>query len=328
MKQPTEQLKKKSIHFLKIAIPLFLGFFLIWYSYNKFTPEQLLDIKIHFKEANYGFVALSIFFGVLSNISRAIRWGYMFQPIGYKLKFSNKIMSVYITYLMNLFIPRSGEISRALVINKYENVPFEKAFGTIISERAIDFIILLAFIGATVILQFPLISTLFENEKVDLQNLYILASVAVPLLFLVIYILKKSTSTFSQKIKSFLLGLLEGVTSVFKMKKKWAFLGHTLFIWIMYLCMFYVMIFALPETSGISLTATLTAFVVGSLTIVFTNGGFGAYPLFIAALLLHFGVPETAGTAFGWLVWTSQTLIIIILGGLSFLLLPVLNKEK
>lgn len=328
MKQPTEQLKKKSIHFLKIAIPLFLGFFLIWYSYNKFTPEQLLDIKIHLKEANYGFVALSIFFGVLSNISRAIRWGYMFQPIGYKLKFSNKIMSVYITYLMNLFIPRSGEISRALVINKYENVPFEKAFGTIISERAIDFIILLAFIGATVILQFPLISTLFENEKVDLQNLYILAAVAVPLLFLGIYILKKSTSTFSQKIKSFLLGLLEGVTSVFKMKKKWAFLGHTFFIWIMYLCMFYVMIFALPETSGISLTATLTAFVVGSLTIVFTNGGFGAYPLFIAALLLHFGVPETAGTAFGWLVWTSQTLIIIILGGLSFLLLPVLNKTK
>ncbi len=92
--------------------------------------------------------------------------------------------------------------------------------------------------------------------------------------------------------------------------------------------MFYVMIFALPETSGISIPAILTAFVVGSLTIAFTNGGFGSYPFFTAALLLLFDVPETAGTAFGWLVWTSQTVAVIILGGLSFLLLPALNKAK
>jgi uncharacterized protein (TIRG00374 family) len=322
------ELKRKTINFLKVALPLLLGVFLIWYSYSKFSPEQLQDIKAHFKEANYGFVALSIFFGVLSNISRAIRWGYMFQPIGYKLRFSNKIMAVYITYLMNLFIPRSGELSRALVVSKYENVPFEKAFGTIISERAFDFIILLFFIGTTISLQFPLISGFIQDENVDLFKLYILIGIAVPIVFLVFYFLKKSNSTLSEKIKSFLKGLLQGILAIFKMKRKWAFIGHTLFIWLMYICMFYVMIYALPETSDISITAILTAFVVGSLTIAFTNGGFGSYPFFIAALLLLFNVPETAGTAFGWLVWTSQTAMVIILGGLSFLLLPVLNKAK
>ncbi|MCR9181925.1 MAG: flippase-like domain-containing protein [Flavobacteriaceae bacterium] len=321
-------MKKKIIHFLKIALPLLLGIFLIWYSYNKFSPEQLQDIRTHFQQANYGYVALSILFGILSNISRAIRWGYLFEPMGYKLKFSNKILAVYITYLMNLFIPRSGEISRALVVNKYENVPFDKAFGTIISERAFDFFILLIFIGVTISLQFPLISGFFQDENFDLFQVYVAIGVAVPVLFLAFYFLKKSNSTLSQKIKTFISGLKEGVLSIFKMKQKWAFLGHTLFIWLMYICMFYVMIFALPETSGISIPAILTAFVVGSLTIAFTNGGFGSYPFFTAALLLLFDVPETAGTAFGWLVWTSQTVAVIILGGLSFLLLPVLNKAK
>lgn len=320
--------KKKTINFLKIALPLLLGVFLIGYSYNKFSPKELQEIKTHFAQANYGFVALSVLFGVLSNLSRAIRWGYMFEPIGYKLRFSNRIMAVYITYLMNLFIPRSGELSRALVVNKYEEVPFEKAFGTIISERAFDFIILLFFIAAAISLQFPLISEFFQNENVDLFKLYVFIGAAVPIVFLAFYFLKKSKSALSKKIKNFLKGLIEGILAIFKMKKKWAFIVHTLFIWLMYVCMFYVMIFALPETSNISITAVLTTFVVGSLTIAFTNGGFGSYPFFTAALLLLFDVPETAGTAFGWLVWTTQTVMVVILGVLSFILLPLLNKEK
>lgn len=312
---------------MKIALPLLLGVFLIWYSYNKFTPEQLQEIKNQFKKANYGFVALSVFFGILSNLSRAYRWNYMLAPLGYKPKFSNNIMAIYITYLMNLFIPRSGEISRALVVNKYENVPFDKAFGTIISERVADFIILLLFITTTLILQYQLIVD-YLFESIDLFKIYILIGIAVPIVFLFFYFLKKSTSPLSLKIKAFLMGLKEGVLSIFKMDKKWAFIGHTIFIWLMYVLMFYLMIFALEETSHISITAIITAFVVGSITIAFTNGGFGSYPFFIAGILLLFGVPETSGTTFGWLVWTSQTVMVIVLGGLSFLLLPVLNKAK
>ncbi len=320
-------MKKKFIQFLKIALPLFLGVFLIWYSYTKFTPFQLEEIKNHFRNANYSFVALSVVFGVLSNLSRAYRWNFMLAPLGYKPKFKNNVMAIYITYLMNLFIPRSGEVSRALVINKYEDVPFDKAFGTIISERVADFVILLTLIAITLFLQFNLL-TGYLSENINPTKVYIGIAIILILAAIMFLYLKNSHSGLSIKIKEFLSGLKEGILSIFKMKQKGAFIFHTLFIWVMYLAMFYTMVFALEETSTISLAAVITAFVVGSITIAFTNGGFGSFPFFIAGVLLLFNVPETAGTAFGWLVWSSQTIMVILLGGLSFLLLPVLNKGK
>jgi uncharacterized protein (TIRG00374 family) len=320
-------LKKKTIQFLKIALPLFLGVFLIWYSYTNFTPDQLEEIKNHFRNANYGFVALSVIFGILSNLSRAYRWNFMLAPLGYKPKFKNNVMAVYITYLMNLFIPRSGEVSRALVINKYEDVPFDKAFGTIISERVADFVILLTLIAITLFLQFNLL-TGYLSENINPLKVYIVVAVLIVLAGILFLYLKKSQSRLSIKIRKFLSGLKEGILSIFKMKQKGAFIFHTLFIWVMYLAMFYTMVFALEETSTISLAPVITSFVVGSLTIAFTNGGFGSFPFFIAGVLLLFNVPETAGTAFGWLVWSSQTIVVILFGGLSFLLLPILNKGK
>ena len=308
-------------------MPLFLGVFLIGYSYHKFTPEQLSEIKTYFQEANYGYVVASLIFGVLSNLSRAYRWNYLLQPLGYKTRFANNVMAVYITYLMNLFIPRSGEVSRAVVIDKYENVPFEKAFGTIISERVADFIILVSLVVTALILQYSIISQ-YLIESITVSKFYTIIAILIPLAIIGLLFLKFSKSLFAQKIKSFLTGLKEGVFSIGSMKRKWAFIVHTLFIWLMYVAMFYVMIFALEETANMSPTAVLCAFVVGGLTITFTNGGFGSYPFFIAGILLLFGVPETAGTAFGWLVWSSQTAAIIVLGGLSFLLLPVFNKPK
>ncbi len=320
-------MKKKTIQFLKIALPLFLGVFLIWYSYTNFTPDQLEEIKNHFRNANYGFVALSVIFGILSNLSRAYRWNFMLAPLGYKPKFKNNVMAVYITYLMNLFIPRSGEVSRALVINKYEDVPFDKAFGTIISERVADFVILLTLIAITLFLQFNLL-TGYLSENINPLKVYIVVAVLIVLAGILFLYLKKSQSRLSIKIRKFLSGLKEGILSIFKMKQKGAFIFHTLFIWVMYLAMFYTMVFALEETSTISLAPVITSFVVGSLTIAFTNGGFGSFPFFIAGVLLLFNVPETAGTAFGWLVWSSQTIVVILFGGLSFLLLPILNKGK
>ncbi|PKP26059.1 MAG: TIGR00374 family protein [Bacteroidetes bacterium HGW-Bacteroidetes-2] len=329
MKKQTfsNKLKKKTIQFLKIALPLFLGVFLIWYSYNKFTPEQLQEIKNYFKDANYGYVALSILFGTLSNLSRAYRWNFMLAPLGYKPKFKNNVMAVYITYLMNLFIPRSGEVSRALVIHKYENVPFDKAFGTIISERIADFVILLMLIGITLSLQFSLLTN-FLMEKVDPSKIHLGMVLLLILASIMFVYLKKSNSAISKKINIFLFGLKVGILSIFKMKQKGAFIFHTLFIWIMYLLMYYVVVFALEDTASITFGAIITSFVVGSMTIAFTNGGFGSYPFFIAGILVLFGIPETAGTAFGWIMWTSQTAMIILFGGLSFLLLPVLNKAK
>ena len=130
------------------------------------------------------------------------------------------------------------------------------------------------------------------------------------------------------KLKEKFSGLTEGMTSILKMKNKWWFLFHSFFIWFSYLLMFYVTIFALKETSEIGFGAVIIGFVFGSLAIGFTNSGFGAYPLLVAEIFMLYGIPDTAGTAFGWLVWTSQTILMLFLGGLSFIFLPVLNRNK
>ena len=143
-----------------------------------------------------------------------------------------------------------------------------------------------------------------------------------------LYLIYTSERKFFIKVKTFLNGIKEGVFSVLKIRHRWIFLVHTLFIWAMYFLMFYIPFFALPETTNISLPNVLTAFVIGSFAMTFTNAGFGAYPFFIAEVLFLFGVPTPIGTAFGWLVWTSQFAITLLLGGGAFALLPWLKENN
>lgn len=319
--------KRSLFKILQIILPLFLGLFLIVYSYNKFTPEQLLEIKTHFRQADYRFVLVSLFFGIASNLSRARRWNLLIHAMHYRPRYHNSVMAVYITYLMNLFIPRSGEISRALVLSKYEDIPFDKVMGTVITERLIDALVLLGLILLTLFFQFPLLSEYFSTE-INLSAIYPWLLILGIVGLIALYFIFIANSVLSKKIRHFLRGLKEGIFSIFYMKKKWAFIGHTLFIWGMYVAMYYVMIFALEQTSQISVAGLLCSFVAGGITITLTNSGFGSYPFVIAGILLLFNIPETTGTAFGWLVWSAQTLSVIVLGGLSFLLLPVFNKTK
>jgi uncharacterized protein (TIRG00374 family) len=320
-------MSKSLITFLKIAIPLGLGIFLIYYSYSKFTPQQLEEISIYFKKANYTFVILSVLFSLLSHISRAYRWNFMLEPLGFKPKLPNNFMAVYVAYIMNIFIPKSGEVSRAVIINKYEDVPFDKAFGTIISERVIDLLFLFGFTAIALMLQYEKLSS-YLLSVMPLSTVYKIAGVLLVLLILVLLILKFSKSTFVKKILQFFSGLKDGVLSVLKMKKKIPFIIHSFIIWGLYLLSFYTATFALNATSDISFSTLIITFVVGSFSFAFTNSGFGTYPFFVAGILAIFSIPETVGTAFGWIVWTSSIASIVFFGGLSLLILPFYNKEK
>ncbi|MFK8303214.1 lysylphosphatidylglycerol synthase transmembrane domain-containing protein [Capnocytophaga stomatis] len=312
---------------VKTLVPLLLGVFLCWYAYSQFTEKQLVEIKMKFMDANYFYIGLSIFLGFLSHISRAIRWQLLISPLGYRAKTANRIMAVFIGYLVNITIPRSGEISRALVINRYDNVPFDKSFGTIISERVIDMILLLSFTLSAFLIQFDLISD-FLLSRVPFKKLIIIGGIGLILGGGFLWWLYKSKNSLADKISNFLLGLKEGIFSIVKLKQRKSFILHTFFIWGMYFLMFYVPFFALPETSDVELSTVLTAFVVGSFAIAFTNGGFGSYPFFIAEILLLFGIQLVTGTAFGWIVWVSQFFMTLFFGGISFILLPLLNRKR
>jgi uncharacterized protein (TIRG00374 family) len=308
---------------LKVILPLVLGGFLVWYSLSKVSIETLLQ---YFKDANYWWIALGLFFGILSHLSRAYRWKFLLEPLGYKPDFKNSIMAVLVAYLVNYTVPRAGEVSRAAVMTNYEGIPFEKGFGTIVAERMADLIMMLSIISITLFVQFDFIYELLTKNFNPIKIGAILIVLIIGFLILTRYV-KKATSGFGLKIKTFVFGLIEGVTSIFKMKNKWNFIFHTVFIWLMYVLMFWATIPAI-EGLNVPFGGVLIGFIAGGFSVAATNGGIGLYPVAVAGALALFGIAEEPATAFGWIMWTAQTTMIIVFGGLAFLFLPIYNKNK
>lgn len=305
-------------------IPLLLGVVLVWYSLSQISISKLVQ---YFKDADYFWIILGVSFGVLSHLSRAYRWLYMAEPLGYKPKLANSFMAVYSAYLINLTIPRAGEVARASILTNYENIPFEKGFGTIVAERVADTIMLFLIIGLAFVLEFEFIYAFFAS-KFNASTLIIGAVVLIAIAVLLYVFIVRSGSEIALKIKEFIGGLVEGALSIFKMKKKWAFIFHTIFIWVMYLAMFYITTFALPELENMPLAAILIGFILGSFSIAATNGGIGSFPEAIVIAFALFNIAEDPSRAFGWIMWSTQTLVIIILGGISLIYLPIYNRKK
>ncbi len=250
----------------------------------------------------------------------------MLEPLGFKPKFVNSVLAVLVGYLVNLALPRAGEISRATVMANYEKIPFEKGFGTIVAERIADLIMMLTIVAITLFVQFDFIYDLL-TKNFDPSKIIIGLAVLVIGFLIFRSFVKKATSGFLLKIKTFVSGLIEGVTSIFKMKNKWAFIFHTVFIWVMYVAMFWATI---PAISGLEVPfgGILIGFIAGGFSIAATNGGIGLYPVAVAGALALFNIAAEPATAFGWIMWTAQTAMIVIFGGLAFLFLPIYNKDK
>lgn len=311
-----------------MILPLGIGIFFIYLSYNNTTPEDRENIFLHIKNAEYRFVLLSAVFGALSHISRAYRWKFLLAPLGYRPRLINSVLAVLIGYVSNLGIPRSGELFRATVMDRFENIPFQKGFGTVIAERLVDLVILLCFISLAMILQFDLIWDILAKKSINpVQIIIIIVSVVVVFLVLRKFI-NRSNNPILNKIRLFFAGLWEGIISLKKMEHKWAFIGHTLFIWLMYLAMFYIIKFSIPETASLGLESLIAAFVVGALAISATNGGVGIYPFSVSLVLIAYGISKESSLAFGWIMWTSQTVMVVLFGSLAFFALPLVNRSK
>lgn len=320
----TVQIKKT----LKTILPIALGVFLVWYWYNSTSETDREQIVHHIKEVDLFWVGISILIGIFSHISRAIRWSYLLAPLGYKPKFSNNILIILMAYLVNLVPPRAGEFLRATALTTYEDVPFEKGFGTIVTERVIDVIMLLFIVTITLFLQTDIILQFLNERGFNFNLLFILFGLGLIGLVLFMVFIKKSNHKIALKIKGFVKGLLDGIFSIFKMKNKWAFVFHTFFIWGCYIAMLWVIKFTVPETMTLTLSQLMVAFVAGAFAMATTNGGVGLYPIAVSKALAIFGISTVSGDAFGWIMWIAQTLMVVVFGAISFLLLPLLNRNK
>ena len=318
---------KPLISALRNLIPLGIGVFLIFYSLSSITSDQRLQIWSTVQQAHLLPILISVVFGIMSHLSRAYRWKYLLNPLGYHPKLKNLIGSVLVNYLSNLGIPRSGEVLRVTAIYTYEKIPFSKAVGTVISERVIDLLIMLLLVFSAIYVGGDWVKAELSESFGQLMSINIIIVLVVAIIVFALLI-NSDRFPFMAHIKNFFINIYQGILSIGSVSNAYAFWAHTIFIWLMYIMMFWVIQFSLPLSATLGLDVILVGFVAGGLSITVTNGGIGLYPLAVATVLNHYGMSYEIALAYGWIAWSSQTIMILIFGGLSFAFLPVINRKK
>lgn len=301
-----------------------MGVFLVWYQLSKMTLTERDAMWEAILTVNPVWIIISVFCGILSHSSRAYRWKFLLEPLGYKPKFTTSFIAIMTGYFANTFVIRSGEVLRAVALSKTDDIPFEKTFGTIVAERIADLVVLLLIMITAVLLQSTALITYFK-ENANPTQFIIVITVGIIIGIIGLRLLKRSSHPIIKKIRKFGIGLLDGIKSIFHMKHNAAFIFHTLFIWGMYVGMFWIMKFSVTGTTEAPLGVILAAFVVGGFSMSATNAGMGLYPIAMAAIFSFFNFED--GATFGWLLWGSQTIFNILIGGICSLLLVFYKKR-
>ncbi len=329
-------------NFIRFTVFLGIGIFFIWIFLRNLSAEQKQEIILSMGNANYWWIAMAIPLGILSHYIRAIRWKMLIETMDYNPKNSNMFYAVMIGYFANLALPRLGEVSRCSVLTKYENVPFQKSFGTVITERVLDMMVFLLLFLLNLALQAERLSGYIDENiykplqaklhlSYNLSGAFTIIILAFALLFGILFLVfrKKITShKLYNKIINMAKGFVEGMKSLLKVRNLWLFFFYTASIWSLYLLMAYVVFFSIPDSSGLGLDAGLAVLVFGSIGIMVVQGGIGIYPAIVAETLVLYGVSSVQGYALGWLIWTSQNITIILVGIISLILLPIVNNRK
>ena len=268
--------------------------------------------------------------GTLSHWFRAVRWKLMLDPLSIHPKTSNTFFAVMIGYMTNLVLPRAGEVAKCTVLARYENVPADKMIGTIVAERAFDVFCLGIITLVTFFLEADVITSLMGSlsgsggQSKGTFYIVLVALMLVGILALVIiYRNFKHTA-----IGKFIMGLMEGVLSIFKLKKRGQFILFTFLIWGMYWFQIVLGFWSLPFTEQLSPNVAFVILFVGSIGVIATPGGIGAYPALVATALSLYNIDaSTQGQAFGWVSWVVQVAVVLILGAISLILLPIINRK-
>lgn len=282
------------------------------------------------KEANYIYIIPVVFLSISAHYSRALRWKMLIDPLGYPTKAFSGFRSIMIGYYFNTIVPRMGEVSRCVALNRIDKVPVSASLGTVITERIFDLMSLGAVVGLTVLLEFDLVGDLIIDlfsDKVkgaggllSWKVLLVLVGLAV-LAYLGILILKKVG--LYAKIMKLLAEFKNGVISVRKLKNPLAFIGHTVFIWTSYFAMCYLSFFTLPETSDLGLGAGLVVFTLSTIGFIApVPGGVGTYQyMFTMALSLYF-IDDLAGKAVAMIAFLVNTVLNLVVGAIALFFSP------
>ena len=333
-------MKKSFLTILQYLFFVGLGLLFVWLSVKDINEAQWLQIKDAIRRARHWVVVPVIFMLLLSHYSRAVRWKILMEPLGYNPATFNVFAAVMIGYLVNTGVPRLGEVVKCTLLSRYERVRADRLVGTIVMERAVDVVCLLIVFILAIIFQGHVIGDyVYESfgkffadrsGHTSLRKLSITLG-AIAAFIVVLYVLLKRFGHIDAfaKIKNVLKGILHGLGSIKYIKHKGWFLFHTLLIWVLYLLSTTAGIYALRETAHLGFGGGLTTLGIGSIGMIISPGGIGAYALLVAKLMKLYGLDEdTIGAALGWLLWSVQTLIILGAGVIFFGLFSHYNKKR
>lgn len=328
---------------LKFILPFALGIYLLWHFYTAMDEPTKEVFFRAVREADYFWIILSLIIGLGSHMARAQRWKYLLEPMDLHPKFSHRYHALMVGYLVNLVIPRAGEATRAGLLYTTDKIPFSKSFGTIIGERVFDLIMLGVIILLALALSFDDIVALKgliaqPAEGTDgsgIQWGWIILGVFL-LGIIVFIIVWLKVEKFRMKFRVFFREVMTGVFAIFRSKKPFWFIFYTLLIWVLYLVFFGICFLAFEETASFPFGGILVGFIAGTFGIMFTNGGIGAYPYLVGIVVTfyigdYFDTKEAAegmGKALGMIIWSSQTLGMIVLGLFSLIFLPRNHKKQ
>lgn len=327
---------------IKVVLPLLIGVYLLWHFYSAMDENTKEVFFKAIKEADYFWIIISLVLGFFSHVVRAYRWKYTLEPMGHTPKFWHRYHALMIGYIVNLLIPRAGEATRAALLYRTDRISFSSSFGTIIAERVFDILMLGLVLLVAIFLSYDDLITLKDiiiDGSSDKEGsnwfLRIFMSVVVggTLLFLILW---WKVATFRNKFKNFMRDVIKGVFSIFKSKNPGKFIFYTLLIWALYMTFFGICFYSFEETSSFPMRGILIGYIAGTLGIMFTNGGVGAYPYLVGVVVTFYmgGQFDTAeesegiGKALGMIIWLSQTAGMIILGLISLVLLPRNYKKE
>ncbi len=327
-------MKKKLFSILQYILFLGLGFALLWLVFRKI---DLLSVWEEIKNAEYLWIFLALVAAIFSHIFRALRWNLLINNLGYKTRLSTTFYAVMFGYLANTAVPRAGEIGRCGILAKREKIPFDSLFGSVISERIFDLVVLLVLIFLTIIFQLKLVGsfvektllnpleTLFNNNG---NNMIILGGIVIVSIFALFFLYKKfngllKKSSLFMKFHGFAKGLFEGIKTIFLLKQKVLFLFYTAMVWFCYLIMTWLPFYAIAGTSHLDIAAGMTVLTIGSLGMVApVPGGIGAYHFIVKAILVQiYGISDMAATVYPTLLHSAQTAMIILIGAASYFIL-------
>ena len=333
-------MKKAIFQILKIAGFLALGILLLFFAFRGVAMDKLGETL---RKANFWWIGLSLFFAFISFFFRARRWVLLIEPLGFKPSFKNTYHSLMVGYLFNFALPRLGEVTRCVTLGKKEKIPVDSLFGTVIVERIIDLMMLFLIMLILLVSWMDKFGAFFSQQVLDplrqkmMDTLggtavfWILIVGSISLTLLLLYLFRKQLARIAliRKISKIIRGVFDGLKTIYKMKRKWEFVLHSVLIWFIYIMMTWMVVFSLKETSGLTFIDGMFLLVIGALGMSApVTAGFGAFHWITSrGLLFVYGLSLEQGNAYAILAHESNSILTIVLGAISYLMLMLARKK-